>query len=388
MSVDYISSASNRIFIRRESTTGDSMEMAAAGLAPVLQFEYRSERDQLIREDKTGIRSRMAITGPTRQLHEFYMKYYGTGWSSEGGNAVSALTESALWNSAVSAPGVEVVAANGNQLTVAAGSNLAVGTALGYGAEIRFIEAVISESEFQLNAPFSIGLGPGSVLESCLVHQPGDDPQSLAILDDWAPTSAVKRLFKGAIVDRLKMSIKNEFLEMEAYGYAQKMFDNVVNNYAEGQTFPEAPLLSGAAWSQPIPGHLGQVLIGQQNGRLCALTAAEIEIDNNVEPRTNEFGCFETKGFVPGKRKVSVSFSVYQRTDEMSRFLYERAVRNEPVSIMIQVGTQPGSLFAVYLPSVLFPMPEFEDKKDRVVWRFSDGIAIGGRNDEVFLAMK
>lgn len=388
MSIDYISSTANRIFVRREADTNDLLEMNTAELAPALQFEYRSQRQQLVREDKTGMRTRMVVPGPVRELHEYYLKLYGTGWTGTGGNAVSAITESALWNAATAPASIEVVAASGNQVTLAAGLNLAVGSALGYGNEIRFVEAVLSETDYQLNAPFTMGLAPGSLLEGCLTHQPGDLPQRLAILDDWAPETAVKRLLKGAVVDRLKIGISNEFLEMEAFGYAQKMHDNVVDSYPEGQLFPPAPILSSGAWSQPIPGHLGQVLIGQQNGHLCALTAAEIEIDNNIEPRANEFGCFETKGFVPGKRTVTVSFSVYQRTDEISRFIYERASRNEPVSIMIQVGTQPGSLFAIYLPAVLFPVPEFDDAKSRLVWRFSKGLAIGGGNDEIFLAMK
>ncbi len=388
MSIEYIQSASNRIFVRRESDSNDLLEMTTAELAPALQFEYRSEREQLLREDKNGLRSRMAVTGPVRETHQFFMKYYGTGWSGEGRNAVSALTESALWNSAVETTAVEVIAAAGNQVSLASGSNLGIGSALGYGGEIRFIEAVLSQSDYQLNAPFSIGIGPGAILETCLTWQPGDVPQRLAILDEWAPSNAVKRLFKGAVVDRLKIGVNNEFLEMEAYGYAQKMFDNIASNYPEGQLFPTAPVAHSTNWSQPIPGHLGQVLIGQQDGRLCALTAAEIEIDNNVEARSNEFGCYETKNFVPGKRKVTVSISVYQRTDEMSRYIYDKASRNEPVSVMIQMGNQPGSLFAAYLPSVLFPTPEFDDSKARLVWRFSSGMAIGGVNDEIFLAMK
>jgi hypothetical protein len=388
MSTDYILSNNNRIFVRQEAESNDLLEMSTAELVPALQFEYRSDREQLLREDKTGSRSRIAISGPVREVHQFYMKYYGTGWSGAGRNAVSALTESALWSSAVEAPAVEVVAASGSQISLVSGLNLGIGAALGYGGEIRFVEAVLSENDYQLNAPFSMGIGPGAILENCLSHQPGDVPQRLAIMDDWSPGGAVRRLFKGAVVDRLKISVNNEFLEMEAYGYAQKMFDNVSAVYPEGQVFPESPLMNGSGWSQPIPGHLGQAIVGDQGERLCALTAAEIEIDNNVEPRAHEFGCFEAKNFVPGKRKVAVSISVYQRTDAMSRYIYEKASHNEPVSLMIQMGTQAGSLFAVYLPAVLFPVPEFDDSKSRLVWRFSNGMAVGGRNDEIFLAMK
>jgi hypothetical protein len=388
MSIQYIQSASNRIFVRRESDSNDLLEMTTADLAPALQFEYRSDREQLLREDKNGLRSRMAVTGPVREIHQFFMKYYGTGWSGEGRNAVIALTESALWNPAVETTAVEVIAAAGNQVSLAGGANLNIGTALGYGGEIRFIQAILAQGDYQLNAPFSIGIGPGAILDKCLTLQPGDVPQRLAILDDWAPSTAVKRLLKGAVVDRLTIGINNEFLEMEAYGYAQKMFDNGAGDYPEGQLFPTAPVGQGATWSQPIPGHLGQVLIGQQNGRLCTLTAAKIEIDNKIEARSNEFGCYEIKSFVPGKRKVTVSISVYQRTDEMSRYIFDKASRNEPISVMIQIGNQPGSLFAAYLPSVLFPTPEFDDSKARLVWHFSGGMAIGGINDEIFLAMK
>jgi len=79
---------------------------------------------------------------------------------------------------------------------------------------------------------------------------------------------------------------------------------------------------------------------------------------------------------------------VFERNDALSQALYTKAVNNEPVPVMLQMGTQSGSMFAVYLPSVLFPVPAFNDDQPRLLWQFRNAVAMGLQNDEIFIAMR
>jgi hypothetical protein len=45
-------------------------------------------------------------------------------------------------------------------------------------------------------------------------------------------------------------------------------------------------------------------------------------------------------------------------------------------------------MFAIYLPSVLFPVPAFSDAQPRLLWQFRNAIAMGLQNDEVFIALR
>jgi hypothetical protein len=83
-----------------------------------------------------------------------------------------------------------------------------------------------------------------------------------------------------------------------------------------------------------------------------------------------------------------LSLTVFERNDELSQALYTKAVNNEPVPVMLQMGNQPGAMFAVYLPAVLFPVPDFKDDQSRLLWQFRNAVAMGLQNDEVFIAMR
>jgi hypothetical protein len=55
---------------------------------------------------------------------------------------------------------------------------------------------------------------------------------------------------------------------------------------------------------------------------------------------------------------------------------------------MLQIGNQAGSIFGIYLPAVLFSVPQFDDRQSRLLWRFQSSLAIGAQNDEIYIAQR
>ncbi|WP_031498577.1 phage tail tube protein [Bryobacter aggregatus] len=387
MANEYIATLSNRIFIKSEVDDPEVGNMEAAQLAPVTAFQVNSNRKRIFRRDKTGYRSDNPVVGPQRELIEFSMDAYGTGWT--GGTekpAIAPLLESALCQSASLGTSYIVQSSSGKSVTLAADGMLSVGMGLAFGSELRFVESISGPRDFTLNTAFSVDLTAGAELAGCVNLSLGDTPSTMSVLDTWAPNQAVQRFLTGAISDKLSLKINNDFLEISTKGFARNLVDSVSGSVGADSTFPAAP--PAALTSTPIAGYLGQAFLGVATARLCTLTQATIHIDNDIQPRTDEFGCFSTKGFVLGRRKVSLDLTVFERNDELSQALYTRAVNNEPVSVMLQIGNQPGSMFAIYLPAVLFPVPAFNDGQSRLLWQFRNAVALGMQNDEVFLAMR
>ncbi|MBM3758872.1 MAG: hypothetical protein FJW36_01365 [Acidobacteria bacterium] len=389
MANEYISSMSNRIYIKSETDFPELNNMAAAEVAPITSFALSSNRKQLYRRDKTGFRSESPVMGPQRELIEFNLESYGTGWS--GGNTkpgIAPILESGMCASAQLGAAYLVQANSGSSVTLQADAPLTIGMGLSFGSEIRFVESISGPRDFTLNTPFSIQLSSGAQLDGCANLSTGDSVNAMSVLDTWAPSQAIQRFLTGAVADQMKITVNNDFLEIGAKGFARNLFDNVSGVGGVGFQFPEAPANASPLANSPIAGHLGQAFIGVPASRLCTLTQAEIRIDNNIEPRTDEFGCFDTKAFVLGRRKVSLDLTVFERNDALSQALYTKAVNNEPVPVMLQMGTQSGSMFAVYLPSVLFPVPAFNDDQPRLLWQFRNAVAMGLQNDEIFIAMR
>lgn len=389
MANEYIASSSNRIYVKSENDFPELNNMADAEVAPVTSFALTSNRKLLYRRDKTGFRSESPVMGPQRELIEFTLESYGTGWS--GGTfkpPIAPMLESAMCESTQLGAAFTVQSNSGTSVTLDADAVISVGMGLAFGSEIRFVESVSGPRDFTLNAAFSIQLAAGATLDGCANLASGDATRTMAILDTWAPSQAIQRYVTGAITDQMRIRVNNDFLEFALRGFARNLYDNVSGVGGDDFEFPSAPNGSTPLVNSPIAGHLGQAFIGFPVSRLCTLTSAEVRVENNIEPRTDEFGCFQTKAFVLGRRRVSLDLTVFERNDELSQALYAKAVNNEPVPVMLQIGNQPGSMFAIYLPSVLFPVPAFNDSETRLLWQFRNAVAMGLQNDEIFIAMR
>ena len=123
------------------------------------------------------------------------------------------------------------------------------------------------------------------------------------------------------------------------------------------QQFPAEPNSSAFDYSV-VPGHLGQALIGAGGSQFFTLTAAGVELKNNLNVRHREFGATLPRALSPGARQVVTSFSLLAQDDSQTISLYQAARSRTPVPAMLQLGQNQSQLMGIFLPNVTPEIPE------------------------------
>ncbi len=216
---------------------------------------------------------------------------------------------------------------------------------------------------------------------------PATDIATLSIFDYWSPEGAVNRILAGAAIARMRVKVNGDYHEFEFSGLAKDVLDST--SFVSGQgglaSFPDEPPLEAFDYTI-IPGHLGQAWLGNTPDRFYTITAAELSLENDIEPRTREFGTDSPLCIAAGPRSVTLDFELFEMNDAATKALYQAARQYSPVAVMFQLGQQPGQLFGVYLKSVVPEVPEFDDSDTRLRWRFTGCRAQGTGDDEIFVA--
>jgi hypothetical protein len=256
-----------------------------------------------------------------------------------------------------------------------------------YGADIRFVEAVVNAQTIQLNEAFSVLPAAGTMIGPSATYAPGEELNSATIFDCWSPVSAVQRMIYGAAVDQLQVQVNGDYHEFQFSGPACDVVDSTSFQPNQGglSAFPQEPALGPYVYSI-VPGNLGQVWLGSAPNEFFTLTSATVTIKNNITLRDHEYGSNLARGISPGIRSVSVDFTLYQQDDSQTQALYQAARQESPVSVMLQLGQQAGQLTGIYLKSVVLETPEFDDSQVRQQWTFKSCRAQGIADDEVSIA--
>lgn len=386
MAFEYISTYSNRVYILPPVAEGDNSASTPA-LAPITKLSVKTKRSNTIRQDKTGVRSELAMGGRQREIVDVTLSGYGTGGTgTTEGNAVLSPFSSALCSALGSQASCTVTASTDSTITLTEGQTLEIGDGVSFGSEVRFVTAKLEGNVYQLIAPFRVAPIAGDTVQKCASLKPGNSNIAFGLLDSWDPDTSVQRLLTGVQANTFEISINNDFLEYTLQGYALKVVDSVNNSSSTNVDFASLKGAANSTMAMPIAGHLGQVWIGDTPTKVCTLTQATIRVDNGLVLRNDEFGCYDAKSTVLGRRSVTVDLALYQKNDTVSQEIYQKSINNQPVSVMLQIGNTPGSMFAVYLPAILFEPPQFDDSKERVIWQFKNGLAQGGADDDIFLA--
>jgi hypothetical protein len=245
----------------------------------------------------------------------------------------------------------------------------------------------VDDHTVQLNAPFTISPAVSSAIGPTAVYKPATSLASVTLFDYWSPNTSVQRILAGGALDQLTVKINGDFHEFDFSGEAQDLVDS--SSFQNGQcglsTFPSEPSVGGINYSI-IPGHLGQVWLGNVPNRFFTLTKAQIGFQNNLELRAREFGASLPLAISPGQRTVTLDFSLYQKDDAGTQALYQAARQISPINVMIQLGQQQGQLFGIYMKSVIPQVPEFDDTDQRQQWQFQTCRAQGSVDDEIFVA--
>jgi len=282
-----------------------------------------------------------------------------------------------------------IVAAGSSATTVnfTTPHGLVSGQAVTYLGEIRFVSVVVNATSVQLNAPLSASPAAGAPIGPTVTYFPSTALPSVSIFDYWAPSSAVQRLLCGAGVNKMSVKVNGDFHEFEFSGVAQELVDSssFSSGIGELSAFPLEPVLGAFDYSI-VPGHLGQVWLGNAPDRFFTLTDAELSVGNGMDMRAKEFGSSLPRALAPGTRTVTIDFQLFSQDDTATIGLYQAAKQQSPISAMLQLGQQPNQLFAAYLKSVLPEVPEYDDTDTRLRWHFRSSRAQGTTDDEIMVA--
>jgi hypothetical protein len=184
--------------------------------------------------------------------------------------------------------------------------------------------------------------------------------------------------------------LNGDFHEFRFSGQAQDVvdsssFSSSAGGAAQLQSFPAEPALSGFDYTI-VPGNLGQAWLGTSATQFFTITSASVTLKNGLDTRSKEFGSSVPMAISPGERSVSAAFEFYSRDDASTQSLYQAARQQSPISVMFQMGESQGQLVGVYLQSVIPVVPEFDDSKNRLQWKFRSSRAQGTVDDEIAVA--
>jgi len=270
----------------------------------------------------------------------------------------------------------------------AAPHGLVPGQAVVSGGEIRFVAATIGPNVVALNAPLSLAPVAGVPLGPTATYRLATELPSVSIFDYWDPVSAVQRVLCGAAVDRMTVKLNGDYHEFAFRGAAMDAVDSVSFRAGQGgvDTFPVEPETSLSQGYSPVPGHMGQVWLGVIPSQMFTVSSASVEVRNNLELRTNDFGSTLSRGTTPGVREVLMNLELFSQDDEATTALYQAARQQLPVGVMFQLGQSAGQLVGIYLKSLVPDVPQFDDSEKRLKWKFRETRAQGTAEDEIVVA--
>ena len=388
----YISSNTNRFYTALESAYGQVPAITEANRIPALKLTVRQQLEVTERKDKTGSRTFTGLPAGGRRQTSFELRTLLTNWQQGTANpSYGPLFQAAMGAAPAHFAGGTAASVAGNgRLAFTAPHGLAAGQAVSSGGEIRFVAAIVDALTVQLNVPFTAPPAAGVPVQAALTYAPGTELPSVGIFDYWDPSSAVQRWLCGGAVDEMEIDLNGDYHEFRFRGQAQDVVDSVSFGGSSGgaaqlQSFPGEPGLSGFDYTI-VPGNLGQAWLGTSPTQFLTITSASVLLKNGLDTRVREFGSSLPQAIAPGERTVTAAFELYSQTDPYTQGLYQAARQQSPISVMFQLGESQGQLVGVYLPSVIPEVPEFDDGKNRLQWKFRSSRAQGTVNNEIAVA--
>jgi hypothetical protein len=242
----------------------------------------------------------------------------------------------------------------------------------------------------QLNVPFTVPPAAGAPVGAALTYAPATELPSIGIFDYWSPATATQRLLCGGTVDQMEIDLNGDYHEFVFSGPAKDVVDSssfgsTTGGAAQLQSFPAEPALGGFDYTI-VPGNLGQAWLGTSPTQFFTITSASVVLKNGLDTRSKEFGSSLPMAIAPGERTATAAFELVSQDDPNTQALYQAARQESPISVMFQLGDLQGQLVGVYLQSVIPVVPEFDDSKNRLQWKFRPSRAQGTVDDEIAVA--
>jgi len=384
----YVSSSENRFYVALETSYGVAAPVGSGNRIPPVSLSASQKTERGQRRDKTGSRTFTGDAPALRRTTQFELRTYLSSWADQTQMpAHGPLIQAALGGTAQTCAGGALSSASGSTLVFAAAHGLSPGQTVSYGGELRFVAGIVDANTVQLNAPFSSAVGSAGTSGPTVTYAPATELPSASIYDYWSPATAVQRVVTGAAVNQTRIIANGDYQELQFSGVAADLVDSCsfVAMQAGLSEFPPEPITTAGQYTV-VPGYLGQVWMGAVPAQVFTLTSAQITLGNDLDLRNREFGSGLARAIAPGRRSVTIDFSVFQQDDAQTQQLYQAARQRSPMSVMLQLGEQQGQLLGVYLKSVALEVPGFDDSQRRLQWRFQSCQAQGLTNDEVYVA--
>ena len=385
---NYISSNANRFYAALESTYGQAAPITPANRLAANKLSGHQSVELVKRHNKTGTRTYLGQSSLARRRTTYEVRSYLALWDGLNPPSQGPLFQAALGGTPTTFTGGTILASiNPLQLQTQAPHGLTTGSGVSLAGEIRFVTAVLNETTFVINAPFTRTPQMNDLIAPAITYRLGSTLSSLTLYDYWDPNSAVSRMLVGGAVNHLELRVNGDYHEFLFTGPAADLLDSTtpLSGSAGITSFPIEPPV-GNFDSSGVPGHLGQAWFGAPSAQCFTLTDARIAVQNGLELRNREFGATLPRAVVPGPRQVSTSFSLLAQDDQQTKALYSFAKQRQPLPLMLQLGVQQGRLMGVYLPAVIPEIPEFDDGEVRLQWKFNDSLAQGSFDDELVIA--
>jgi hypothetical protein len=385
----YISSNANRFYTALESSYGSAAAILGQNRIPALKLTVQQQLEVTQRRDKTGSRTFPGLPAGGRRRTAFELQTFLTSWQgTSGGPSYGPLFQAALGGTPLAFGGGALSASTINGLlTFTAPHGLSPGQAVSSAGEIRFAAAIVDANNAQLNIPFNVTPAPGGTVTGTMTYTLATELPSVTVYDYWDPSTAIQRLLCGAAVDQMEILVNGDYHEFHFTGVAQDVVDT--SSFSAGaaqlEIFPAEPLVSEFDYSI-VPGNLGEAWLGTSPTQFFTITNAAIQLKNSLDTRTNEFGSTLPRAISPGERVVNAAFNLLGMDDSATTALYQAARQQSPITVMFQLGNVQGQVMAVNLKSVIPVVPEFDDSKNRLQWRFRSSRAQGTINDEIAVA--
>lgn len=385
---NYISSNANRFYVAAEAIYGQAAAVVPANRFPAVKLQAQQVLEGTKRLDKTGTRTFLGTPKTARRHTAFEVRSYLTSWSGSGEPGYGPLFRAGMGNSPQFSGALSISAVpNSTTIQTTLPHGLFVGSGVSFSNEIRFVTTVIDAMTININAGFSSNPVAGNVLAPAVTYSLASALPSLTVFDYWDPITTVSRVLTGAAVDTMDITVNGDYHEFAFSGPAADLLDSTsfTPGFGGMSVFPAEPAIGTFNYSI-VPGHLGQVWLGNVDSQFFTLTTAAIELKNHINVRNQEFGSSYPRAIAPGTREVSSRFTVFAQDDAQTNALYQAAKARTLVSAMLQLGQQQGELMGIFLPQVTPEIPVFNDSETRLQWEFNSNLAQGTSDDELFIA--
>ncbi len=384
----YISTDLNRYYAALEGSYGAVPAPGPGDAFRALRLDMELAQEYLERRDKSGSRTFSGVVSGGRRQGRFELDAYLIP-SGTAGTAPDMwpFFQAACGTALTFSGGVAAAGSTTSTINFSSPHGLAVGQAIGFGGELRFVTAVPSSTQAAVDPPFASAPGAGAAITATVTYPLAATLPSLAILDYWDPPSAQQRILSGAAVNQMELKVEGDFHQVRFSGEGQDVIDSLT--FASGQgglsSFPLEPTSQTLSGS-PLAGHLGQIWLGSPAAKFTTLARASLVLENGVELRGSEFGSAVPLALVPGPRRVTFDFDVFELNDAATAALYAAARSRTPIAVHVQLGSTAGSLFGAYLRSLVPQVPRYDQREPQLRWSFNGSRAGGGTDDELHIA--